>query len=254
METIKLIILAVVQGATELLPVSSSAHLLLVSQLLDFEADTLFMTTLHFGTTVAILLYFWKTLFKDFFKKKKLPFYLKIIAASIPAGLVGFLLQDTIENIFRSNIYISVSLILWGIVMIILENSRRNIESSVEKVGWKDALVMGFAQIIALIPGTSRSGITSIAGILSGVNKYTALQFSFLLGIPVLLGASVYEFFKEIPNQPFHWQEILGMFVAGIVGYIFLKLLERFKKSKWLTFFGIYRIILGLIVLATILF
>jgi len=254
METIKLIILAVVQGATELLPISSSAHLLLVSQLLDFEADTLFMTTLHFGTTIAILIYFWKTLFKDFFKKEKLPFYLKILAASIPAGLVGFLLLDTIENIFRSNIYISVSLILWGIVMIILENSRKHTETSVEDVSWKNSLIMGFAQIIALIPGTSRSGITSIAGMMSGVNKYTALQFSFLLGLPVLLGASLYEFYKEFPTQPFHWQEILGMFIAGMVGYLFLKLLERFKKSKWLTFFGVYRIILGLIVLATILF
>lgn len=254
METIKLVILAAVQGITELLPVSSSAHLLLVSQLLDFQADTLFMTTLHFGTTIAILIYFSKTLFKDFFKKEKFSFYLKILLASIPAGIVGFLLLDTIENVFRSNIYISISLILWGIVMIFMENTRKKKEIDVENIGWKDSLIMGFAQIIALIPGTSRSGITTIAGMASGVNKYTALQFSFLLGLPVLLGASLYEFYKEIPTQTFHWQEILGMVIAGIVGYIFLKLLEKFKRTKWLTFFGIYRILLGLVILLTILF
>jgi len=254
METLKLVILAIVQGVTELLPVSSSAHLILISRLIDFNADTLFMTTLHFGTTLAILIYFGKTLFTDIFKKEKISFYLKVLVASIPAGIAGFLLQDLIEQTLRSNVYISISLIIWGIVMILLERKKDLRETSVEDISWKDSIAMGLSQVIALIPGTSRSGITTIAGIMSGVNKYTSLQFSFLLGLPVLLGASAYEFIKELPTQPFHKEEILGMFVAGIVGYIFLKLLERFKKEKWLTFFGIYRVVLGIIVLITILF
>lgn len=253
METIKLLVLAIVQGVTELLPISSSGHLLLISQVLDFEADTLFMTTLHFGTTLAILIYFGKVLFKDIFKREKWSFYIKVVVASIPAAIAGFMLQDLIEGVFRSNIFISVSLILWGIVMIVLERLVKNKEVEIESVGWKSVIMMGFAQALALIPGTSRSGITTIAGITSGIGKFSALQFSFILGLPVLLGASAYEFIKEVPNSSFGWNDLLGMVIAGLVGFACLRLLERFKKGNWLTFFGVYRIVLGLVVLAIVL-
>jgi undecaprenyl-diphosphatase len=246
MDILKHLVLAFVQGTTELLPVSSSAHLLISSELLNFDATTYFLTTLHLGTTLALILYFSKVLFKDIFSKAKMSLYLKIFVSSIPAGIIGLLFQTFIEETLRAPIFLSMSLILWGIAMIILErNSGNTAEKKVEEVTWKESIIMGIAQSLALIPGTSRSGITTIAGMALGLNKFTALQYSFLLGLPVLIGASGYEFMKETNINSFGIEEILGIITAGIVGYFSILLLKRFKKKNWLTVFGIYRIILG---------
>jgi undecaprenyl-diphosphatase len=246
MEILKHLVLAFVQGTTELLPVSSSAHLLISSELLNFDATTYFLTTLHLGTTLALILYFSKVLFKDIFSKAKMSLYLKIFVSSIPAGIIGLLFQTFIEETLRAPIFLSMSLILWGIAMIILErNNRKAVETKIEEVTWKESMIMGIAQSLALIPGTSRSGITTIAGMVLGLNKFTALQYSFLLGLPVLIGASGYELMKETNINSFGIEEILGIITAGIVGYLSILLLKRFKKKNWLTVFGIYRIILG---------
>ncbi len=131
--------------------------------------------------------------------------------------------------------------------MIILERSKKDIkETIVEEVTFKQSVIMGIAQTLALIPGTSRSGITTIAGMLVGLNKFTALEYSFLLGLPVLIGASGYELIKEANVNTFGIEEILGIVTAAIVGYLSVILLKRFKKKNWLTVFGIYRIILGI--------
>jgi len=247
MDISKHIILAFIQGITELLPISSSAHLIVVSELLNFDATTYFLTTLHLGTTIALVFYFSKVLFKDIFTKTKMSLYLKILISSIPAGITGLLFQSFIEETLRANIFLSTSLILWGIVMIILERSKKDIkETIVEEVTFKQSVIMGIAQTLALIPGTSRSGITTIAGMLVGLNKFTALEYSFLLGLPVLIGASGYELIKEANVNTFGIEEILGIVTAAIVGYLSVILLKRFKKKNWLTVFGIYRIILGI--------
>lgn len=246
MDILKHLILAFVQGFTELLPISSSAHLLITSELLKFDATTYFLTTLHLGTTLALILYFSKVLFKDIFTKTKMSFYLKILVSSIPAGIVGLLFQSFIEETLRATSFLSISLILWGIVMIILERTKQNpAETKVEEVTLKESMIMGVAQTLALIPGTSRSGITTITGMMLGLNKFTALQYSFLLGLPVLIGSSGYELIRETNINPFGIEEILGIITAGIVGYLSILLLKRFKKKHWLTVFGIYRIILG---------
>jgi undecaprenyl-diphosphatase len=172
--------------------------------------------------------------------------YLKILVSSIPAGIIGLLFQTFIEETLRAPIFLSISLILWGIAMILLErNNHETAEKKVEEVTWKESVIMGIAQSLALIPGTSRSGITTIAGMVLGLNKFTALQYSFLLGLPVLIGASGYELMKETNINSFGIEEILGIITAGIVGYLSILLLKRFKKKNWLTVFGIYRIILG---------
>lgn len=252
MDSLKQVILAVIQGITELLPISSSAHLLLTSQLLDFNADTYFLTTLHIGTTVALLIFFSELLFKNIFSKKKISMYLKILISSIPAGIAGLLFESIIEEKLRANTFMATSLIFWGVLMIFTENSKKNPEEiEIEKVTWKDSLIMGFAQVLALIPGTSRSGVTTVAGLLAGVNKYTALQYSFILGIPVLIGASFYEFFKYRNSESFTTEELIAVVVSAVVGYIALHFLNKFKKTKWLTVFGIYRILLGLVILVT---
>jgi undecaprenyl-diphosphatase len=246
MVILKHLLLAFVQGATELLPISSSAHLLISSEILNFDSTTYFLTTLHLGTTLALILYFSKVLFKDIFSKAKMSLSLKIFVSSIPAGIIGLLFQTFIEKTLRAPIFLSISLIVWGIAMIILErNNHKRAETEIEDVTWIESLIMGVAQSLALIPGTSRSGITTITGIILGLNKFTALQYSFLLGLPVLIGASGYELMKETNINSFGIDEILGIITAGIVGYFSILLLKRFRKKNWLTVFGIYRIILG---------
>lgn len=254
METLKVILLAIEQGITELLPISSSAHLILTSQILKINMDTYLLSILHLGTTVALLLYFWKFLFKDILKKEKLSLYLKILISTIPAGVVGLLFESVIEDRLRGNLIIAISLIVWGVVMILVERRKEIKDQELITVSWKQSLLMGIAQIFALIPGGSRSGISTIVGMFTGLNKYTAIQYSFLLGLPLLLAAPVYQIVKDYPQRVLNISDILGIFIAGVVTYIALLLLEKYSKKKWLTVFGIYRIIIGIAVLAIILF
>ncbi len=249
MEILKVVLLGIEQGVTELLPISSSAHLILTSQLLDFKMDTYLLSVLHLGTTVALIIYFWNLLFKNIFKKEKLSFLVKIVISSIPAGIVGFLFESFIEDKLRGNLIIAISLIVWGIGMILLEKKKEIAEQDIQTVTWKQSLYMGIGQILALIPGGSRSGITTTVGMLTGLNKYTAIQYSFLLGLPLLFLAPMYEIIKEYPQRSLNLLDILGIIVAGIVTYVALLLLKRFSKKKWLTVFGIYRILLGCIVI-----
>ena len=260
-------VLSIIQGLTELLPVSSSGHLLLVSRLWDAELSSFILSVLHFGTTLAIIIFLRKTLLKDIFTKKKLNFYLKILVASIPAGIVGILFESIIEEKLRATWIIATSLIVWGIVMIITEQVKKNRDEknedinetvALENISWKQSLSMGFAQVLALIPGTSRSGITTLAGIFSGLNKYIALEYSFILGLPVLLGASILEIGKEFLNIGDLSLNIVtaatikmlpAILLSCAIGYFALLILRKNQKKNWLTIFGVYRIILGAVIL-----
>lgn len=255
MEIFKVILLAIEQGITELLPISSSAHLILTGKLIGLEADTYILALLHLGTTIAIVVYFAPTLFKEILQKDTHSFYLKILVSTIPAAVVGFFLQSIIEGILRGEIFIALSLIFWGLVMILVERKyKEKQESNLREISWKQSLTMGLAQIVALIPGTSRSGITTIAGILSGVNKYSALQYSFLLGIPILLGTSIYGIFKYSPQDGFNITHFVGIIVSSLFAYLALILLRNIKKEKWLSIFGYYRIFLGIVLLIVLFF
>lgn len=249
MDTLKIAVLGFLQGFTELLPVSSSAHLILTSQLLNFEIDTYLLSLLHLGTTIALLIYFYNFLFKNIFTKKKLSIYLKIVLSTIPAGIVGLLFESIIEEKLRGNLFIAISLISWGIFMILIERRKEPSEIEFEKISWKQSLIMGLSQIFALVPGGSRSGISTIFGMLTGLNKYTALQYSFLLGLPLLLATPFYQIFKEYPERVLNLKDGLGILIAGVITYIGLRLLQKYSKKNWLTLFGIYRIILGIVVL-----
>lgn len=249
MDTLKIAVLGFLQGFTELLPVSSSAHLILTSQLFNFEIDTYLLSVLHLGTTIALLIYFYNFLFKNIFTKKKLSIYLKIVLSTIPAGIVGLLFESIIEEKLRGNLFIAISLISWGIFMILIERRKEPSEIEFEKISWKQSLIMGLSQIFALVPGGSRSGISTIFGMLTGLNKYTALQYSFLLGLPLLLATPFYQIFKEYPERVLNLKDGLGILIAGVITYIGLRLLQKYSKKNWLTLFGIYRIILGIVVL-----
>jgi len=249
MNILKVSILSIIQGITEILPISSSAHLLLTSQLLNVEMDTYLLSVLHLGTTIALCIYFSTLLFKDIFKKEKLSLYGKILISTIPAGILGLLFESLIEEKLRGNIIIATSLIIWGIIMIIIEKRKEPKEINFKDISWKQSVTMGVSQTIAFIPGGSRSGISTITGMLMGLNKYTSIQYSFLLGLPLLLAAPLYEMLKGYPERVPSLYEITGIVIAGIISYIGLILLKKLSKKNWLTFFGIYRIILGIIII-----
>jgi undecaprenyl-diphosphatase len=252
---LQLMILAIVQGLTELLPISSTAHLLITNKLLNTNyTDNFSLTMLQLGTTVAIVLLNWDFLFKNFFSKEKAKLYFKIGISSLPVVIVGLILNDYVVSHFHSMYVIIASLIIVGIIMIIVENAGNLLKrTSLEEVSLKQSFTMGLAQTIALIPGVSRSGITTLGGIFAGINKYDALQFSFILGVPALVGSFVYEAYRtpdslEIIMKP---ENILAVLVSGFVGYLSIIVLKKFSKEKFLTVFGIYRIVLGIILLIT---
>ena len=259
METLKLLALAITQGLSELLPISSSAHLILLGHIIDIPTSTLLLTSLHIGTTIAILAFFGRKLFTKFFTKEKWVFYLKIIVSVIPSGILGVLFESKIEEVLRADWIIAASLIFWGILMLIAQRRKDTDEhiADMESITWQQSLLMGFAQAIALIPGTSRSGVTTLAGIALGLNKYTAFEYSLILGLPVLMGSSAWTIYQEVSDHglstPSGMIDYLNLaiiiLVPFIVGCISLLFLKKISKNKWLSLFGIYRIVLGVAVL-----
>lgn len=264
METLKIILISIVQGLTELLPVSSSGHILLLSRILTISQSSSFLVFFHLGTTLAILLFFCKRLFSNLFSKERLLFLLKIFVSAIPAGVVGILFDDIISEKLRDEWIIAVSLIVWGVVMIVIDllapSKKKLVGGDVEKVTWKQSLLMGFAQCLALIPGTSRSGITTIAGIVSGIDRYVALEYSFLLGLPVLFGSFVWDLLKSFLGKQDFLSEtslfnyVVIVVVTFLIGLLALMILRNVKKSKWLLVFGVYRVVVGLAILMVYFF
>lgn len=251
MDSIQTALLAIVQGVTELLPISSTGHVLLISKLFfNTDPTILLLTLLQFGTTISIVFAFKDYLLTDFFKKEKLFLYLKIVLATIPAVLIAMLFEKSIENALYNNQVIAISLFVWGVVMIFIENNKQNASEikDIEKVSIFQALGIGLAQSLAIIPGTSRSGITTIAGVFLGLEKFTAIKFSFLLGLPILIGSFAYEMFKfrNQIGEVLSYTNIVGVVISFIVGVISISVLQRFSKKRFLTFFGVYRIILAI--------
>lgn len=261
MEAIKLLLIGIIQGITELLPISSTGHILILGKLMNIgDISSSLLVLFHLGTTVAIVIFFYKELFQGFFTKKKWCFYLKVLLATIPVAIAGLLFEDFISKKLRSTYIIAISLIIWGVVMIILEKKKEHIveeEKEIESITWKQALVVGMAQVLALIPGTSRSGITTIAGMLSGMEKYLSLRFSFILSIPVLSGTFLM-LLRESPIRETILSTGISSTLAGfsiiffstlLFGLITLFLLKRVQKKNWLTMFGVYRILIGILIL-----
>jgi undecaprenyl-diphosphatase len=252
MDLIQTIILSVIQGITELLPISSTGHMLLVSQFFfKGEATVLTLTVLQFGTTLAIIFSFKDFIFKDAFEKSKLDIYLKIFFASLPAIFVGLLIAESLDAYLYKSWIIATSLLVIGIVMLLIKKvEKKDATKDLTKISFKQAMTVGFAQTLALIPGVSRSGITTIAGMFAGIEMFTALSFSFLLGIPILLGSFVYEVFKHRDSLDivFSFENIVGIIVSGIVGYLAIRVLNYFSKNNFLLVFGIYRIGLAILI------
>lgn len=241
------IILAIVQGVTEFLPISSSGHLVILQKLFNFsQPPVLFDIFVHVGTLGAIIIYFKKEL-KIIIRKNKI--LLMVVIGTLPAVVIGFFLQNYILQIFNSLRMVGISLLITAGLLFsskfIKEPSR-----DFKYLNWKDALFVGFFQALAILPGVSRSGSTIVSGLWRGLKRENAFIFSFSLAIPAILGALALQV-PALFDSPYFYlnQSILGMIVAGIVGYFTLRILEKTLKSTKFHWFSVYCLILGLIVL-----
>jgi len=245
------IILGMVEGITEFLPISSTAHMIIVSTLLGLKQTTqnvAFEVIIQLGATLAIvLIYLEKINFKE------INLWKKVLLAFLPLAVIGFLLRHQIKEMFDIKT-VAYMFIIGGIVFFIVEKiySEEKVKiNDVEKVGIKEALIIGFFQVFALIPGTSRSGATIVGGMLSGLSRKTAADFSFLLAIPTMFAASGYELLKNIHS--FSDQNIstliVGFVVSFFASYAAVKLFLKYVGKYTLNTFGIYRIIFGILLL-----
>lgn len=262
MGIIESIILGAVQGLTEFIPVSSSGHIVLAEHFISGASDHLFIEWINLGTVLALLIYFRKriaAIITDIFVNKNYALARNILIACIPAGFAGFLLAGYIaeSGFFTSAVTVVVALAVVGVVMILLERLPRlsEVENS-EKLSWKRSLAIGVAQVIALIPGTSRSGSTIIAGRLIGLNREQAAEFSFLVSIPIMLGVILKLLIKSsdraylLDNLP---TLLIANAVAFITGLFAVGFMMKFLKKNSLASFGWYRIGLAVVVGAVLL-
>ena len=266
MDFTQIVLLALIQGITEFLPISSSAHLILVPVLTGWQDQGLaFDVAVHVGTLLAVVLYFRRELLRmarewlvsltgrRFTADAKLAW--AVIFATIPAGLAGLLLENFIEHALRSPVVIALATIGFGLLLWWADATGRRVRSE-HHIGWRDVVVIGVAQALALIPGTSRSGITMTAALAMGLTREAAARFSFLLSIPIILAAGGLETLELVDDpNPVAWDVLVsGAVLSGVSAFFcihfFLKLLERVGMLP----FVIYRLVLGVFLLAVFAF
>jgi len=246
---IEVIILSIIQGITEFLPVSSSAHLILVSKYFNFTNENLILdVSLHLGSLLAIIFYFKRELF-NFINNKKL--FFKIILSSIPVIISGFILiKLNLLDHLRNYRVIGWSTIIFGIFLYFCD--RLKVEKSLDKdLNYTNALYIGFFQVLSLIPGVSRSGITMSGARFFNFSRVDSVKISFLLSIPTLGAASLFGIQKLITENSFYvsYLNLLGIFLSFLFSYMSIKFLIKFLQKFSLTSFVIYRVILGFIIL-----
>lgn len=235
------------QGITEFLPISSSGHLVILHDIFNMHltSDLAFDVALHAGTFLAILIYFFNDLVKFY---KSSPKILALIClGAIPAGVVGYFLDDFIESSLRSLYVIIVMLVAVGILLIVAEKYHQP-KQSLAQLTWQKTLAIGLAQIFALVPGTSRSGITIIAGIAVNLKRREAAEFAFLIGLPVFALATLKKMWdlSKIGVEAHEWIMLfIGFFISGIVGFFAIKYLLKFLDKYSLQWFAYYRFALA---------
>lgn len=252
------LVLGIVQGITEFLPISSTAHLVLVPGVFGWEDPGLqFDVALHLGTFFAVLWYFWRDIARllvawlGSFRKpdlkgdpqQRLAWF--ILVACIPGGLAGVLLEDKAETVFRSSMVIGIAMVVFAILLLVSELvSKRALDE--DEINWGQALVIGIAQGIAIIPGASRSGVTMTAGLLVGLTREAAARFSFLLGTPIIFAAMAYKL-KDLIHAPsaLYVPMAVGILASTVTGYLSIKFLIAYLKEKSTGIFIGYRIVVG---------
>jgi undecaprenyl-diphosphatase len=260
--TLQAAILGLVQGITEFLPISSTAHLRLVPAVLGWpDGGAAFAAVIQLGTLLAVVGFFLRDLLRMLAAAAKpatrkdldARMLLYIIAGTIPIGVVGILAKHAIEGPLRSIVVIASSLIVVGVVMAVVERTARH-ERPLEAITLRDALLVGLAQALALIPGTSRSGITLVAAMLLGFRRDAGARFSFLLSIPAVAAAGVFELPKLLHDREIGTTAlVVGLATAAISGYLSVAWLLRFLRTRTTYGFVVYRVLLGLGLVAALL-
>ncbi len=268
LEILKVILLGIVEGITEWLPISSTGHLILVDEFVKLGASDAFMemfnVVIQLGAIMAVVVLYFNKL-NPFSPKKSrkqkvhtIQLWMKVIVACIPAAVLGLLFDDWMEEHLHNYIVVSLMLVIYGVLFIVVENwNKRNTPSvtKLSELSYKTAFIIGAFQVLSLIPGTSRSGATILGALLIGVSRYVAAEFTFFLAIPVMFGASGLKILKFVlEGGGFTGMEaamlIVGCVVAFFVSVFAIKFLMGYIKKNDFKVFGYYRIILGVLVLA----
>jgi len=261
MEYWQIILLGIIQGITEFLPISSSGHLILAPIIFNFPDQGLALDAiLHVATLLSIIIFF-KTdlinLSKGLFLKSASPDHKRvswgIVLASFPAGLAGLFFGDYIENNLRDPNFVAVNLFIWSLVFLAADRFSKKVQSpnkEIESLTLKQILIVGFGQMLALLPGTSRSGVTIAAGLFSNISKITAARFSFLLGAPIVLAAGSLKIWHLVSGPATETPYSIGQLAVGfvtafVVGYFSIKALLGILEKAGLIPFIVYRIILS---------
>ncbi|MDD3251379.1 MAG: undecaprenyl-diphosphate phosphatase [Lachnospiraceae bacterium] len=264
-EFLKVIVLGIVEGFTEWLPISSTGHMILVDEIIHLNVTETFMSmfrvVIQLGAILAVVVLYFRKL-NPFDsgkspnqKRATLHLWIKIAIACVPAAIVGFALDDWMDAHLYNGYVVSAMLIVYGILFIMLENRNQYTEFPIQRVGqitYQTALYIGLFQVLAMVPGTSRSGATILGAMILGCSRASAAEFSFFLGIPVMFGASLLKLVKF----GFHFSGLeifyllAGMIIAFVVSVYSIKFLMGYIKKNDFKAFGYYRIVLGVIVLA----
>jgi undecaprenyl-diphosphatase len=250
MDLLQTIVLGIVQGITEWLPVSSSGHIVIFENLFGISAPIILALTLHLGTLIAVCAVFWKdiinvlkAIIKLDFKSEYGKLALFIIIAMIPTAIIGFTFKSTFESFFNNLNAVGIALILTGCFLFICERwEKKNI------LGLKESILIGIAQGIAIIPGISRSGATIGTGLLAGVEKQKVARFSFLLSIPAIIGAAVFDVNMTDVASVGLTQILIGMVTSAIVGYLTIKFLLNLINKQKFHWFAVYCWVVGILI------
>ena len=273
LDIIKSIILGIIEGITEWLPISSTGHLIIADEFIKLGTSDafkeMFNVVIQLGAILAVVVIYFKKMWpftlnkelgysyitkgKGYIKKDVMDMWLKVIVAILPAAVIGIPLDDIFETHFHNYIVVALALIIYGILFIVIEKRNKNITpkvGSIADITYKTALYIGLFQALSLIPGTSRSGSTILGAIIIGVSRVAAAEFSFYMAVPVMFGASLIKLLKF--GLSFTGTELLillvGMATAFIVSVIAIKFLMSYIKKRDFTAFGYYRIVLGVVI------
>ena len=260
----KVVFIAIVEGVSEWLPISSSGHMLLLDEFINLDVSNefkeVFFVVIQLGAIFSVIVLFWKRLFPFFIEDNKkfkvnkdiVELWKKVIVACTPGAIVALLLDELVEIYLHGSIVISLMLIIYGVVFLFINKIRPKTEiEDINSISYKTAFYIGCFQILAIIPGTSRSGATIVGAMLMGLTRIVAAEFTFYLAVPVMLGYSALKLIKF--GFIFSIEEIvllvIGMLIAFVVSLVVIKKLMKYIKEHDFKIFGIYRVLLGIIIL-----
>jgi undecaprenyl-diphosphatase len=252
MEIIHAIIIAIVEGITEFLPISSTGHMIITQKLLGIESTEfvkMFTVIIQFGAILSVIVLYWKRFFQS------VNFYYKLFVAFLPAAVFGFLFNDIIESFLGNVLIVAISLVLGGIILVFVDDWFKKPDAN-QQITYKKSFIIGMFQVISMIPGVSRSAATIIGGLSQKLNRKTAAEFSFFLAVPTMAAASSYELLKTYKSITADNIKILltGNLVAFIVAILAIKGFISILTKYGFKAFGYYRIAIGLLIIVLLAF